>query len=203
MLVEFLKTVVEHSHAVTMAETAGTVGAEGAVVLTSTGIKWVKNINAPIRLLKWGYTVNAVAIVTGGTGLVLKLNSYPSQGATAGKVAIDTLTIADAVNAGSPLGLGTGAYRDPFTASTKSTPSQEVAAAGPIGVDINVQSGQQQFTFSAGQMISIEVTTAVTTSGSVELFVEYELLPVSKPSGYGTTDAGTVSLTEKFTRLAS
>src|SRR6266699_5101489 len=132
MLQDFLKEVVEYSPYATMSET-GAAATLGPVVLTSTGIKYVKRIDAPIKLLKWGFVVSAVAIVTGGTALVMKLNSYPTAGSTAGKVAIDTLTIADAVNTLTPNALGTGAYRDGFTVSTTATtPASEVASAGPL-----------------------------------------------------------------------
>lgn len=203
MLQDFLKEVVEFSPYATMSET-GAAATLGPVVLTSTGIKYVKRINAPIKILKWGFVVSAVAIVTGGSGLVVKLNSYPTAGSVSGKAVIDTLTIADAVNTGSPNALGTGAYRDGFTVSTSVlTPASEVPSAGPLGNTANtIVSGQGQFQFSSGQMISIEVTTAVTTSGQVEPFIEYVLLPISKPSGYGTTSAGVSSLTEQLTRLA-
>lgn len=202
MLHEALKTVVEHSHAVTMAETGGTVGAEGAVVFTSTGVKYIKNIEAPIKILKWGFVVSATALVTGGSSLIMKLNTYPNAGSASGKTVVDTLTIADPNSAYT---LGKGAYRDPYTASTKSTtPASQPTGFGPVGVNApDIEAGQAQIILSAGQMLSIEVTTAATTSGAGELFIEYELLPVSKPSGYGTTDAGTVSLTEALTRLAS
>lgn len=201
MLQEFLKELVETSPYATMSET-GAASTLGPVVLTTTGIKYVKRINAPIRLLKWGFVVTAVAIVTGGTNLVLKLNSYPNAGSASGKTVIDTLTITDPNSA---FVVGTAAYRDGFTVSTTSqTPASEQSQAGPLGsTPGTIVSGQGQFTFSAGQMISMEVTTAVTTSGQVEPFIEYVLLPISKPSGYGTTSAGVVSLTEQFTRFAS
>lgn len=200
MLVEFLKTVVEKSKFATMTQAAGAVGANGPVVLTSTGDKFVFTAVAPVRLIKWGFLVDGVAIVTGGTSVILKLDFCPTAGSATGRVTLDTLTVTDPNSA---FVLGTGAYRDPFTASTKTTPSQEPSGAGPLGVDINVQSGQAQYTLSVGQQWAIQVSTAGTTSGQVSLFVEYELLPISKPSSYGTTDAGTVSLTEKYTRLAS
>lgn len=200
MMIELLKTVVTKSKFATMTQAGGAVGANGPVVLTSTGDKFVFTAVAPVKLLKWGFLVDGVALVTGGTSLVLSLATCPTSGSATGRVVIDTLTVTDPSSA---YVLGTGAYRDPFTASVKTTPSQEVSNAGPLGVDINVQSGQAQFQLSVGQQFAIAVTTAATTSGQVSLFIEYEMLPISKPSGYGTTDAGTVSLTEKYTRVAS
>lgn len=200
MMHELLKTVVVKSHAATK------TGSNGPVVLTSTGDKFQYSVFAPIRILKWGYVVDAVAIVTGGSGLVLKLDKRPTAGSDTNRATLDTLTIADAVNTGSPLALGTGGYRDGYTVSVAnvSTPASQVSGAGPLGAGAQpIEAGQQQFTAKSGEELIIKVDTAVTTSGQVSLFIEYELLPVSKPSGYGTTDAGTVSLTDNLTRLAS
>jgi hypothetical protein len=201
MMNELLKTVVARSYAVTNT-VAGAFGALGSPVLTSTGSKFVLNAWAPMRLLKWGFLVDTTAIVTGGTNLVLGLFFNPTAGSVTNQVLIDTLTITDPNSA---YVLGTGAYRDPYTASTTATtPASQVNTAGPLGNTANTtELGQQQFTLAAGQSWSISVNTAVTTSGAAALFIEYELLPISKPSGYGTTNAGTVSLTDNLTRLAS
>lgn len=181
--------------------TATDGGANGPVVFTTTGNKFVFSPVAPARLLKWGILIDDTALVTGGSSLVMKLDKRITAGSDTGIVSdIDTLTVTDPSSA---YVLGTGAYRDPFTASTKGTTAQQVTAAGPPGVDINIESGQAQFTLKAGEQWVVEVDTGATTSGKGKIWIEYVLLPISKPSGYGTTDAGTVSLTENLTRLAS
>lgn len=200
MLHEFLKTVVVQSTTVTPG------GAAGPVVVTTTGDKYAFEATAPIKILKWGFLVafpnnTAVAVVTTGAGAALSLAVRPTPGSDTGRVTVDTLT----VPANTTFAIGTGAYRDGFTVSTTSqTPASEPSQAGPVGsTPGTITSGQSQIIVSAGQEVVIAVTTGAATSGSVMLFVEYELLPISKPSGYGTTSAGVVSLTEAYTRLSS
>jgi hypothetical protein len=200
MMHELLKTVVLQSIAETWT-VPNVVGVNGPVDFTATGSKLVFNATAPVRLLKWGFLCDATAVVTGGSNLVFTLYFNPTAGSTASQAALDTLTVVDPSSA---YVLGTGAYRDPFVASTVSTtPPSEVAAAGPLGASETISSGQMQDTLQVGQSWSISVTTAATTSGAGRLFIEYVLLPITKPSGYGVTSAGTVSLTENYTRLAS
>jgi hypothetical protein len=74
----------------------------------------------------------------------------------------------------------------------------------------NVTSGQQQLTISAGQCLAISVGSTAFTSGTAVVFIEYVLLPIAKPSGYGfgatSPDgvvAGSVSLTDTLQQLAS
>lgn len=201
MMIELLKSVVAKSTFATMASVGGAIGANGPVVFTTTGDKFVFTATAPVKLLKWGFLADAVALVTGGTNLILTLAFAPTAGSATGRVNLDTLTVTDPNSA---FVLGKGAYRDPFIASTvATTPISEVAAAGPLGVAYQINSGQNQDTLQVGQQWIIGVTTAATTSGQGSIFIEYVLLPISKPSGYGVTDAGTVSLTEAYTRQAS
>lgn len=202
MMIELLKSVVAKSVAATMTQAGGAVGANGPVVFTSTGDKFVLTAVAPVKLLKWGFLADAVALVTGGSNLVLQLAFCPTAGSATGRVAIDTLTVTDPNSA---FVLGTGAYRDPFTASVASTAiASEPSGAGPLGsTPGQTNIGATQYILSVGQQWVVQVLTAATTSGQGSIFIEYELLPISKPSGYGTTDAGTVSLTEKYTRVAS
>lgn len=203
MLNELLKSVVVRSSAATM------TGSNGPVVLTSTGDKFTLSAWAPMRLLKWGFLVDGVAIVTGGTNLVLSLDFRPTAGSDTNRVnGVDTLTITDPNSA---FVLGTGGYRDPWTlATTATTPASQLG--GQPGATEPIVSGQQQLQLSAGQQWVIKVGTAVTTSGQVTLFIEYVLLPLTKPSGYGfsgnidpdfASQPGSVSLTDNLTRFAS
>lgn len=197
MLIELLKTRVDTSIFTTSAGTA-----VGPINFNTTGDFWQFTPVAPVKLLKWGFMNDA-----GGTNLTtaanfqLGLDFQPTAGSATGRVNIDTLTVASGVT----VNAGTGYYRDPFTASTSSTsiPS-EVTNAGPLGNTANtVVSGQTQNILSAGQAWVIKSITAFGAAATGHVWVEYELLPISKPSGYGTTQAGTVSLTENLTRVAS
>jgi hypothetical protein len=196
MLQELLKSVVWRTY------TATDGGANGPVVFTSTGVKAIFTAVAPVRILKWGFLVNDTAISqASGSAMALKLTKYPTVGTTSGQSDVDTLTTA----ASQAFALGTGGYREFFTASTSSTSTKsQVTNAGPIGGTPNtVYSGQAQFTLSVGQGVAMNVTTAADTTGKGIIFLEYVLLPISEPSGYGTTDAGVVSLTENYTQFAS
>lgn len=194
MMNELLKTVVAQSG------TASDGGANGPVLYTTTGDKFIFTAVAPIRLLKWGFLTTAVAVAQTSSAMAFKLSKRVTAGTDTGRVDIDTLTTV----ASSSYALAFGAYRDGFTVSTKSTTKDEPTGFGPIGVNApDQESGQAQFTLSVGQQWVINVTTASDNTGQGKVFIEYVLLPISRPSGYGTTDAGTVSLTENYTRLAS
>lgn len=194
MMNELLKTVVEQSVLVTPA------GTGGPVVLTSTGDKFSISIAAPIRILKWG-VILSTSLDTTNAAMILKLDQRITAGSDTGRVTLDTLTV-PVTN--TTYVAGTGIYRDPYTASTKHTTTDEPTGFGPNGVNAPDQEyGQQQLTFTSGQELILKVDTAAGTAGQGRMFVEYVMLPISKPSGYGTTDAGTVSLTDKLTRFAS
>ncbi len=196
MLNELLKTVVHRSNRATEN------GANGPVVLTSTGDKYVVTAIAPMRLLKWGFMIDDTALDTTSAALILDLDKRITAGSDTGRVAdIDTLTVAVTNQAYT---LGKGAYRDGFTTSTKSTTQDQPSNSGPVGGNApDQENGQGQFTLKAGEQWVIDVRQGAGTAGKGKLFIEAVLLPISKPSGYGTTDAGTVSLTENYTRLAS
>lgn len=205
MMQELLKSVVKTFDG----GTAGTV----YLSVASTGVKAEFQAASPIRVLKWGIiATTAVDSQTAATQLGLLLRTAP--GVTAGQTLVDTLTLG--ANATSPynvLAVGNGAYRDPWTTSTTATtPASQVGSSGPEGDSgtFPIVSGQQQLTLSAGQALAMEVVTAPDVSGAGILFLEYVLLPISKPSGYGfTTDPdfssqpGSVSLTDNYTRYAS
>lgn len=194
MLNELLKTIIVRSYQATDG------GANGPVVFTSTGVKFIWTAFAPVRLLKWGFLAANVAVAQTSSAMQLLLNAIPAPGGT--PVQIDTLTTA----ASAAYALGFGAYRETFTPSVASvvTPPSEVAAGGPIGNTANtIEAGQSQYTLSVGQQWSIQVGTASDNTGTGLVFLEMLLLPISKPSGYGTTTAGTVSLTENYQQLAS
>lgn len=203
MMQELLKSVVWRTY------TASDGGANGPVLFTSTGVKAIFTAVAPVRLLKWGFLVNDTAVSqASGSAMAMKLTLYPTVGSTSGQSDIDTLT----TTASEAFVLGTGGYRDFFTPSTDATtPASQLAAAGPLGsADNNIYSGQQQAQLSVGQGWAINVTTAADTTGKGILFVEYVLLPISKPSGYGyatdpdfSSQPGSVSLTDNYTRFAS
>ena len=196
MLQELLKSITWRTW------TASNGGANGPVVFTSTGVKAIFTAYAPLRLLKWGFLVNDTAISqASGSAFAMKLTKYPTSEATTNSSDIDTLTTA----ASQAFAIGTGGYREFFTASSKtSTPASQTSSAGPIGNTVpSNEAGQAQFTLSVGQGVAINVTTAADTTGKGILFLEYVLLPISAPSGYGTTDAGTVSLTDNYQQFAS
>lgn len=178
----------------TLPSAVGTEG--GPVVFTSTGDKFVFTPPAPVRLLKWGLLIKTALVPV--TQCLVTLSYRPTLGSDSSRVAIDTLRTGTTSYA-----VGKGLYRDPYTASTvATTPISQVSGSGQGGSP-NITSGQAQFVLKPGEEWVIDVTTAATTTGEGYLFLEYVLLPISKPSGYGTTDAGTVSLTENLTRLAS
>lgn len=194
MLIELLKSVVVRS----LQATDG--GANGPVVFTSTGAKYIFTAVAPVRLLKWGFLASNVAIAQTASAMQLTLSSLPAPGGSLTQ--IDTLTTV----AASAYALGFGAYRETFAASVANvlTPPSEIPQAGPIGSQPNViNAGQTQFTLSVGQQWSIGVGVASDNTGQGLIFLEYVLLPIAKPSGYGVTNAGTVSLTDNYTQLAS
>jgi hypothetical protein len=195
MLQEFLKSVVVSSSTVTDG------GANGPVVFTTTGDKMILTAIAPIRLLKWGFMVTGTAVAQTSSAMAFKLSFRPTAGSDTSRTDVDTLTTV----ASSSFALGTGGYREYFTASSKtSTPVSQVTAAGPIGNTVpSNEAGQVQAVLKAGQQWVINVTTGSDNTGTGKLFFEYTLLPISEPSGYGTTDAGTVSLTENYTQFAS
>lgn len=159
---------------------------------------------APIRVLKWGFIASNTTVVS-ASGSQLLLSTLPSPGGA--------LTQVDTLSPGAQtIAAGAGCYRETFTPSTVSAavPS-ELPASGPLGVqgNNNVTSGQQQLTLPAGQALAISVGTGF-TSGTAVLFIEYVLLPIAKPSGYGfgatSPDgvvAGSVSLTDTLQQLAS
>ena len=205
MMQELLKQLV----AVYDGGTAGTA----AISVASTGVKAEFHPMAPVRILKWGI-VAATAIESAAAATQLSLILRTAPLVSAGQVTVDTLTLgANATSPNSVLAVGNGAYRDPWTVSTTATtPASQVGNAGPEGDQgtFPIVSGQQQLTLSAGQALALNVVTAPDVQGTGILFVEYVLLPISKPSGYGfTTDPdfasqpGSVSLTDNFTRFAS
>lgn len=185
---------------------------------------------APVRLFKWGIiAATAVESETASTKLTLYGLSYPGQTYSSG-TAIDTLTLgANATSPYSVLAQGYGAYRDPWTVATSATtPASQVSGAGPEGDQgtFPIISGQQQMTLAPnttsatggagfmtlGQALAFYVTTAADTQGTALCFVEYALLPINRPSGYGFTNnvdpdfsaqPGSVSLTENLTRYTS
>lgn len=200
MLQELLKSVVYRT------TTATDGGANGPVVFTSTGVKCLFTSPAPVRLLKWGFIANNVAVAQTSSAMAFSLSSLSAPGAT--PAVIDTLTTV----ASSAFALGFGGYRETFNPSTSATtPASQISQAGPIGNTANTtESGQAQFTLSVGQQWSITVTVASDNTGTGILFLEYVLLPITKPSGYGfTTDPdfssqpGSVSLTDNYTQFAS
>lgn len=197
MLIELLKTRVDTSIFTTSAGTA-----VGPVNFNATGDLWQFTPVAPVRLMKWGFMNDASGNPgTAAANFQLGLDFQPTAGSATGRVNIDTLTVPNTT----VVAAGTGYYRDPYTVSSVSTsiPS-EVGNAGPLGNTANtVVSGQQQFVLAVGQAWVIKVTTAFGAALTGHVWVEYELLPISKPSGYGVTQAGTVSLTENLTRVAS
>lgn len=193
MLHELLKSVV------VVSTLATPTGSGGPVVFTSTGDKYIFTPPAPVKLLKWGIVISTDLVPV--TQCLLSLSLRPTAGSNTARAVIDTLRTGTTIFVA-----GKGILRDPFTASTTATtPASEVAAAGPSGVVGNntITSGQAQFVVIPGQEWVVDVTTAATTTGQGYIWIEYVLLPISKPSGYGTTDAGTVSLTENYTRVAS
>jgi hypothetical protein len=207
MLQELLKSVVK----VFDGGTAGTV----YLSIASTGVKAEFQAVAPIRVLKWG--VIATTLVASQTAAAqLSLIQRTAPGVTAAQATVDTLTLG--ANATSPYGvlaIGSGAYRDPWTTSTTATtPASQVSNSGPEGDSgtFDIVSGQQQLTLSAGQALAFNVVTAPDVSGVGLLFLEYVLLPITRPSGYGfpgnldpdyTAQPGSVSLTDIYTRYAS
>lgn len=195
MLIELLKSQIVRSFTATQG------GANGPVLFTSTGVKFIFTAFAPVRLLKWGFLVNDTAVAQTSSAMAFKLTKYPTSEATTNAVDIDTLTTV----ASSSYAIGTGGYREFFTPSTKtSTPVSQTSSAGPIGgTQPSNEAGQQQLTLSVGQGLAVNVTTASDNTGKGIVFMEYVLLPISAPSGYGTTDAGVVSLTENYTQFAS
>lgn len=201
MLHETLKTVVVRSIMPTT-----TPATPGPVVLTSTGDKFSLIPMAPLKVLKWGFLIaaennGAAALSTGANGLVLKLDKRPTVGSDTNRATLDTLTVATNNTAYT---IGKGAYRDPYTASTKSTVADQPTGFGPVGKNApDQEAGQQQIQAIPGEELIVKVDTAASTTGTGTLWIEYVLLPLSRPSGYGTTDAGVVSLTENYTRLAS
>lgn len=191
MVNEFLK---EH---VVVSTLATPTGSGGPVVFTSTGDKFIFSPGSPVRLLKWGLIVSTDLVPV--TQCLITLSRRPTAGSNSGRVAIDTLRTGTTNYVA-----GKGIYRDPFTASTKATIADQPTGFGPLGVNApDQESGQAQFVLKPGEEWVIDVTTAATTTGQGYLWLQYTLLPISKPSGYGTTDAGTVSLTENLTRVAS
>lgn len=174
------------------------VGTEGGpVVFTSTGDKFIYTAPAPVRLLKWGILIKTALVPV--TQCLLTLSRRPTIGSDSGRVAIDTLRTGTTSYA-----VGKGLYRDPFTASTEaSTPSSMPTGGGPLGYTQKIDYGQGQFQLIPGEEWVVDVTTAATTTGEGYIWIEMVELPITKPSSYGTTDAGTTSLTENYTRLAS
>jgi len=206
MMQELLKSVVKTFD-------GGSAGTS-YLSIASTGVKAEFQAAAPIRILKWGIiATTAVDSQTAATQLSLIQRSGP--GVTASQSTVDTLTLgANATTPYTVLAVGMGAYRDPWTVSTDATtPASQPSNAGPEGsADNNIYSGQQQLTLNAGQALAFNVVTAPDVSGVGVLFLEYVLLPISKPSGYGfsgnvdpdfSSQAGSVSLTENYTRFAS
>lgn len=196
MMIELLKSVVVSSFTVTDG------GANGPVAFTSTGDKMVLTALAPIRLLKWGFLITGTAMAQTSSAFAMKLSMRPTAGSDTNRVDLDTLTTV----ASSSYALGFGGYRETYAPSTANvvTPPSTVPAGGPLGNTGNtIEAGQQQYTLAVGQQWVIDVTTASDNTGTGKLFFEYVLLPISKPSQYGATNAGTVSLTENYTQFAS
>lgn len=176
---------------------ASPTGSGGPVVFTSTGDKFIFTPGAPVRLLKWGFVAQTDVVPV--TNLILTLSKRPTAGSDTSRAALDTLSLGTSV----AYVAGKGAFRDPYTASTAATtPSSEPSGSGQGG-SYTINSGQAQYVLKPGEEWVIDVTTAATTTGKGYLWIEYVLLPISKPSGYGTTDGGVVSLTDNYTRLAS
>lgn len=184
-------------------------GGTSYLSIASTGVKAEFQAAAPIRILKWGIIATTVIDST-SAATQLSLIQRTGPGVTAGQITADTMTLGTGATI---VPVGNGAYRDPFTASTTATtPASTVSSAGPLGGGpYNIESGQQQLTLSAGQALAFNVVTAPDVSGAGIFFLEYVLLPISKPSsyGFGATSpdgqgiAGSVSLTDALTRYAS
>lgn len=192
MMNELLKTQV------ILSTLATPTGSGGPVVLTSTGDKFIFTPGAPVRLLKWGVIVQTDLVPV--TQCLLSLSKRPTAGSDTSRAVIDTLR----TGTSAAYVAGKGIYRDPYTASSSATTTDEPSGFGPLGTTAPLQySGQAQIVLKPGEEWVVDVTTAATTTGKGYIFIEYVLLPISKPSGYGTTDAGTGSLTENLTRVAS
>ena len=187
-------------------------GGTSYLSIASTGFKAEFQCAAPIRIMKWGFI--ATTVVDSQTAAAqLALYTRTGPGVTASQASVDTLTLG--ANSTSPytvLAVGAGAYRDPWTTSTDATtPASQVSSAGPEGAtDNNIYSGQQQLTLLAGQALAFDVVTAPDVSGAGVFFLEYVLLPITRPSSYGyvtdpdfSSQPGSVSLTDNFTRYAS
>lgn len=207
MLHELLKTEVYWSFSATQG------GSNGPVVLTSTGDKMAFTAVAPIRLLKWGFLINDTAVAQTSSAMQLglyKTLAASAGGGSAGGTQVDTLTTV----ASEAFALGTGAYRDPYVASTSAqTPASEVSSGGPLGSSATnnlIYSGQQQLQLVVGDQFWVKVITASDNTGKGVCWLEYVLLPITKPSsyGFGATSpdgvvAGSVSLTDNYTHFAS
>lgn len=187
----------ELQHRVVVTTAASPTGANGPVVFTTTGDKYIFTTAAPVRLRKWGIVVSTDLVPV--TQCLLSLSKRPTAGSDTSRAVIDTLRTGTTSYVA-----GKGIYRDPFTASSSTTTQDQPSGAGPQGTTSPLQKlGQIDFVLKPGEEWVVDVTTAATTTGQGYIWLEYALLPISKPSGYGTTDAGTVSLTENYTRVAS
>lgn len=140
-------------------------GANGPVVFTSTGDKFIFTTAMPIEVIRWGIVYS---VAKDASNMVATLSLRPTSGSDTARAVISTLTDALA------RAQGVVTYQEPGTLTTAAA-TQSVAEDGslrnvdPVG----------PYQVLPGQELVAAVTTAAGSTGQGVIFIEYRELPFS------------------------
>lgn len=149
---------------VIVSESVTPTGANGPVVMTSTGDKTIFNFGgAPVEVIRWGYTVS---VAKDASAFVATLAVRPTSGSDTNRAVIATLSDSAARAQGAVV------YQEPGTLTT-------AAATQSTGADnslVNVDPAGPYAVNPGGELV-IAVTTGATSTGQAYFWVEYRQLP--------------------------
>lgn len=155
----------ELNRRIRVSESATPVGANGPIVFTTTGDKWIITPGNPIAFLRWGAIINTAK---DASALVITLAVRPTAGSDTARVVQDTLTDTATARAA-------GVVLERRLSGVN--PNQTTASDGSkVNVAALANGGIQVF---PGQEAVFAVTTASAATGQGYLYADYiEYAPV-------------------------
>lgn len=149
---------------VVVSESVTPTGANGPIVLTSTGDKFIFNAGlAPVEIIRWGYTVS---VAKDASAFVATLAVRPTSGSDTNRAVVGTISDAAARAQGAVV------YQEPGTLTTDAATS----STGSDGSKVNVKPVGPIVVNPGGEAV-IAVTTGATSTGQAYFSIEYRLLP--------------------------
>lgn len=148
-----------------VSESVTPTGANGPVVLTSTGDKWIVTPGNPIAILRWGVIIS---VAKDASALVLTLAVRPTSGSDTNRTVQDTLTDTATARA-------QGVVLERRIVGTN--PNQSTGSDGSK-VNVAAISGGGIQVFPGGEAV-FAVTTGAASTGQGYLYADYiEYAPV-------------------------